>query len=285
MSDQLTPEQQVIQDNVADQKWRLNNLYKIKNAKGIIVPFKMKPSQEELWDNRHYLNIILKDRQRGFSTFIAILILDTSFFNSHQECGIIDITLDDAEKKLAKIQLAYNLLPEELKETNRLVTENKGNLEFENGSMIYVGTSHRGGTLQILHISELGKISARTPDKAREIRTGAMNTLTEGCFIFIESTAEGAMGDFYNFWQDAMKIKRNHGHLTWLDFKPFFFGWWMYDGEDSRNEMNPYGERKKHNKKAIWQENFPLLPKRLFKHQLKAHILLNKWSTLAKKDK
>jgi len=221
---------------LSDIEWRLDNLYYIKDKHGKIVKFVRNESQLELWNNRHTLSIILKDRQRGFSTFIAILILDTCIFNSNQECGIIDITLPDGKKKIAKIKLGYDRLPEQIKEERKLITDNKETLEWSNGSTVYTGTSHRGGTLQILHISELGKISARNPEKAREIRTGAMNTLAPGRFIFIESTAEGKAGEFYENCQTAIKLKEEGAFLTDLDFKFFFFGWWM-DGNE--NELDP----------------------------------------------
>lgn len=233
---------QVEYDKIAplltDIEWRLDNLYHIKNKEGKIVKFVRNESQLELWNNRHTLNIILKDRQRGFSTFIAILILDTSIFNSNQESGIIDITLDDGKKKIGKIKFAYDRLPEQIKNARRLTTDNKETLEWSNGSAVYTGTSHRGGTLQILHVSELGKISARNPEKAREIRTGAMNTITPGCYIFVESTAEGRSGEFFENCQTAMRLMKEKAHLTDLDFKFFFFGWWM-DGNE--NEIEPEG--------------------------------------------
>jgi hypothetical protein len=55
-----------------DQKWRLNNLYFIVNEKSQKVQFKLRWHQQKLLDNLHALNIILKARQMGFSTFIAI---------------------------------------------------------------------------------------------------------------------------------------------------------------------------------------------------------------------
>jgi len=235
MSD--TQELKEIEKYLGDIEWRLDNLYYIKDKYGKVIKFVRNESQMELWRNRHFLNIILKDRQRGFSTLIAILILDTCFFNSHQECGIIDISLPDGKKKLAKIHFAYERLPEELTAENPLVTDNKEALEWENGSTVYVGTSHRGGTLQILHISEAGKISARNPEKAREIRTGAMNTIAPGCWIFNESTAEGVGGEFYEDCQTAQQLERTGSRLTSLDYKFHFFGWWM----GNHNELDPTG--------------------------------------------
>ena len=226
-----------IKSKFGDIEWRLDNLYHIKDKYGEKIQFVRNGSQMELWNNRWFLNLILKDRQRGFSTFIALLILDTCLFNENKECGIIDITLPDAKKKLAKIKFAYDNLPSWLQDQIPLTTDAKETLEWDNGSACFVGTSHRGSTTQILHISEAGKISARNPDRAREIRTGALNTVAPGSMIFNESTAEGSAGDFYEDCQQAMKLHRMKATLTTLDYKFHFFGWWM--GHD--NEIDPAG--------------------------------------------
>ncbi|MDA6552020.1 hypothetical protein OSK79_21975 [Escherichia coli] len=62
---------------------------------------------------------------------------------------------------------------------------------------IQVATSFRSGTVQRLHISEHGKICAKYPAKAKELRTGTLNAVSDECIIFDESTAEGVGGDFY----------------------------------------------------------------------------------------
>jgi len=166
-----------------DREWRLDNLYTIKNKFGQLVPFVRNDSQLKFWRAMWYLNIILKDRQRGFSTLIAIFIFDYCFWNAHVEAGIIDITLPDARKKLDKIKLAYDHLHPAIQGLNPMTERAKESVKFKNGSSIYIGTSHRGGTLEILHVSELGKIAARNPDRAREIRTGALNTIAQGNII------------------------------------------------------------------------------------------------------
>lgn len=66
-----------------------------------------------------------------------------------------------------------------------------GYIEFAHGSNIMVATSFRSGTVQRLHISEHGKICAKYPAKAKEVRTGTLNAVAEGSIVFIESTAEG----------------------------------------------------------------------------------------------
>ncbi len=226
-----------ISDRLSDREWRIDNLYYIKDKKGEKVLFRRNLSQQRFWESMWFLNIILKDRQRGFSTLIAIFILDYCLFNSGTAAGIIDITLSDAKLKLAKIQYAYNNMPGWVKEMFPQTVENKERIEWANGSSVQVGTSHRGGTLQILHISEKGKISVRFPDRAREIRTGALNTVVPGQFIFEESTAEGSAGEFYEDCERARRIQASGEKLTELDFKFHFFGWWM----GKENEIDPDG--------------------------------------------
>ncbi|MBY2923070.1 hypothetical protein HF265_31050 [Rhizobium leguminosarum] len=60
-----------------------------------------------------------------------------------------------------------------------VVRANQTELLLGNNSSIRVGTSLRSGTLQYLHISEYGKLCAKYPDKAREVRTGALNKAGE----------------------------------------------------------------------------------------------------------
>lgn len=228
---------ELVKEKLSDREWRIDNLYYIKDKEGNTVKFVRNESQRQFWTQMWFLNLILKDRQRGFSTMIAMFILDYCLFNSGTEAGIIDITLSDAKKKLAKILFAYELLPQSLRNKISLKTENKETLTWSNGSSVSVGTSHRGGTLQILHISEMGKIAVRFPDRAREIRTGALNTIKPGNLIFNESTAEGNAGEFYDDCQTARNREESKDKLTELDYKFHFFAWWM----GSENEMDPDG--------------------------------------------
>jgi hypothetical protein len=172
--------------NLGSQLWRLNNLYHVESKKGQVVPFVMNEAQRSLYRNMHYLNMILKARQLGFSTFIAIFFLDVCVFNPSTQAGIIDLTIDDAKKKLQKAKLAYDMVPRFgqpederhwLHDWCPLVTSSAYELKWGNGSALDVGTSHRGGTKQYLHISELGPIAAKSPEKAKEIRTGALNAI------------------------------------------------------------------------------------------------------------
>jgi hypothetical protein len=69
----------------------------------------------------------------------------------------------------------------------------------------------RGDTLQWLLITEFGKICAKYPEKAREIITGALNTVHVGQRVTIESTAEGQEGRFYEMTTTAENMALEAG--------------------------------------------------------------------------
>jgi len=226
-----------IQARLGNRDWRVDNLYHIESKSGETIKFVRNESQRKFWNDMWYMNIILKDRQRGFSTLIAIFILDYCLFNSGTTAGIIDLTIDDAKKKLKKIKFAYDLLPDFVRDAVTILTDNKEGIEWGNGSSVHVGTSHRGGTLQILHISEMGAIAVRFPERAKEIRTGALNTVAPGQIVFNESTAMGSAGEFYDDCQAAQRRQAEGRALTNMDYRFHFFAWWM----GAENEMDPAG--------------------------------------------
>lgn len=215
---------------IDDPEWRIDNLYWVQDEHGKEVQFVRNEAQRRWWKERWFLNVILKARQLGFSTEIALEMLDECLFTANFRAGIIDYSLEDAKKKLDKIKFAYQRLPADVREKCPLVRENTETLEFANGSRIEVGTSHRGGTLQHLHVSEYGKTSATRPDKAKEIKTGAFGTVHVGHRVDVESTAEGIGGEFYEMVQRADTLQKEGRKLSELDFKLHFFAWWQHRG-------------------------------------------------------
>lgn len=233
---QLSPIAKKRLKKLSNRYWRLNNLYWIIDEDGNKVQFKVNPVQELLYFALWWLNVIPKSRQHGITTFIALFILDACLFNSNVRAGIIAHRLQDAKKIFRdKIRFAYDNLPDDLKAERQLVKDDAFELIFANNSGIYVGTSMRSGTLKYLHISEYGKLCARTPIKAQEIKTGAMETVHEGGIIFVESTAEGAHGDFYDMCTEAQRLAGKE--LSRLDYKMHFFAW----HEKESNVIDPTG--------------------------------------------
>lgn len=215
----------------SDRRWRLNHLYTIRDKTGNAIPFVMNESQEKLLDDLWYLNVICKARQRGFTTLLQLLMLDACLFNSNTSAGIVAHNREDAEAFFEdKIKFAYEQLDPEIRKAIPATQDSAKSLSFANGSRIRVGTSLRSGTLQYLHVSEFGKVCALYPSKAKEIVTGAFNTVQAGQFIAVESTAEGQGGYFHDMVMEAKRAAEQKKELTPLDFKLHFFSWFEDPG-------------------------------------------------------
>lgn len=223
-------------DQFSNQLWRLNNLYWIIDKSGKRVLFNTNSSQENLYHGLWYRNVILKARQRGFTTFLDIYALDCCLFNPDFAAGIIAHNLEDAKKIFrTKVKYPYENLPQAIRQRVK-PTNDKGNeYYFNNNSSISVSTSFRSGTLQFLHVSEFGKIAAKNPDKAEEIITGALEAVPLDGIAAFESTAEGNGGRFFDMVNQA---KNNHDEdkkLNRLEFK-FIFEPWFNNPEYTMDE-------------------------------------------------
>lgn len=223
-----TPTVGEIVAKLGDWRWRLNNLYYVRNEKGIKVPFKLNATQQEVADNMWYLNISPKARQLGMTTFWTLFYLDQVLFSNDKIAGIIAHREEDMKKIFRnKILFALdNLRPEVKAYIGEPVISTANEVVFANGGSIFVSLSTRSGTVNFLHISEYGYICAHAPEKADEILNGAINSVHAGQMISIESTAEGRQGHFYRLVMEAEKARKEGRHLTPMDFKIMFFPWW-----------------------------------------------------------
>ena len=168
-------------NTLGNQVWRLNHLYEVEDEYGQIVPFKPRIAQQDLIENLHSLNLILKARQLGFSTLIGIFGLDCCLFNSNFSFGIVADTRDNSAALLGRIKDSFDRLPDEVRSAFTVEKSNASEFHLSNGSSIRAGASLRSGTYNMVHISEYGKICAKQPDKAKEIKSGALNTI---CLLY-----------------------------------------------------------------------------------------------------
>lgn len=213
---------------LADPRYRLDHLYTITTDEGRRVPFRMNDAQRLFLDRWWYLSIILKARQLGYTTLLGLIALDQALFIPNFTVGIIAHNLDDVGKIFRrKILEPYEALPEALRAAVPTVKRTESEIVLANGSSISVGMSMRSGTLQMLHVSEFGKIAAQYPEKAREIVTGAFEAVAPGQIIVVESTAEGNGGAFHDMVTKAQQVRDSGRPLTKLDFRLQFFPWYL----------------------------------------------------------
>lgn len=194
-----------------------------------VMPFKPNAAQEKFVNRLWHRNVILKARQLGFTTLIAILWLDHALFNADQRCGIIAQDREAAEVIFRdKVKFAYENLPEQIRERFPLARDSASELLFaHNNSSIRVATSMRSGTIHRLHISEFGKICAKFPDKAKEVMTGSIPAVPSNGILVIESTAEGRDGSFFKICQTAQANFAQRKKLNFRDYRFHFYAWWQ----------------------------------------------------------
>lgn len=224
----LTPEQQEFIDTKLSSKlWRLNNLYKIRDKDGKLVTLKLNDAQLKVIQKyRHNKKIILKSRQQGISTMFLAYNLDDCLFKSGYSAGIQSYGLDESQKLSMRADLMWDELDENIKQLFGLniVMNNQKGMAFSNGSILKIG-NFRGDTLQSLHVSELAKIAKRSPEKAKELKTGAFQAVGQRNKITVESTAEGKSGLFYEMWARAELKAKTGVELGPFDFEAIFLSW------------------------------------------------------------
>lgn len=214
------------ENNLSSKIWRMNNLYNVIDEDSQMVQFKMRPIQEQFLRDMWYRNIILKSRQHGFSTLIDIWGLDYCLFVPNTRFVIIAHKKDEAAKIMeTKAEFPYINMHPTLRERIPLIEHNKLSMKWANGSSIEVATSARSGSYTILHVSEYGYISKHRPDIAEEIKTGSFPAGHHNSFIFVESTAEGTSGHFYDLNKVAVNKKIQRKKLSRMEFKAHFYAW------------------------------------------------------------
>lgn len=237
-----------------DPRPYLNSLLYIRPKQGgKLVPFQLTKPQlrlankvKELMDAGIPVRIIiLKARQLGFST--EIQGLQHWFIQITRQVNALTMAHKSvASKNLLQIFLRYqDSILSEFRPMVKGRNENVGFIEFGNPdpstrernpglqSKVSVETAEapdagRSGTVQFLHGSEvafypnrdtLNAMLQAVPDIGAHIdENGEWNP---GTFVFLESTGNGAAGDFYDLCQAARRGEN--------DFVFFFVAWWEQD--------------------------------------------------------
>jgi len=219
--------EELITEYLPSKLWRMNNLYSIIDKIGDPIPFKMNYAQYRVHAKslEHPRLIILKSRQQGISTFWLISFFDDLITLGNYNCGLMAQGKDEAGTLLERLKHTWNTLEPWVKEffALKIVKNNSSEFTLSNNSTMFIRTSFRSATLQRLHISELGKIANKFPERAKETKTGTLQALAPGNTGVIESTAEG-VNMFKYMWDQSVKMYAA-GRLAGKDFLPVFLSW------------------------------------------------------------
>lgn len=233
----FTEEEQKVSDpRLSNKAWRISHLYKIVNRQSKVVQFKPNLAQQDYIKNKHIRNVILKSRRLGFTTYSTIDMLDNTLFNRNYNSLFISYDDPSAKKVFDEIAMfAWNHFP--IKDDYRVDMSNANMLKLDFGdktsSRVEVKSSGRGGRNNQIHVSELGKISIKYPQKAKEIFSGTIPSLVAGGFLTIESTAETNQGEFHDLYWEAHERTSQQLSKPLLphEYKAHFYNW-QWDREE-----------------------------------------------------
>jgi len=205
---------------------------KIRPKNGDNQPFVLNSVQKRLDDLiQHQLEttgkvriVILKARQQGLSTYCSAWI----YWRLRQEKAKKGLVIAHSGESVRTLFKMYHRLHSEMPEFLRPSTKYASARELhfdqlDTGLKVDTASGHgvaRGETINYAHLSEAGKWN---PAFAADNFNALMQAIPsgeetgKGTAIFVESTANGMSGTFYDLWQGAVAGKNG--------FYPFFSPW------------------------------------------------------------
>lgn len=166
--------------------------------------------------------------------------MDDVLFNRNTECLLIAHNLDAGKKIFdGKIELAWKNLHPQLKELYKVDANTSQTLKFEYGdgtySSIAVDTNGRSGTYNRVHITEFADVCKKYPNKVKDILEGTIPAVPTDGRVDIESTSQGASGEFYEMFMQAWE----RGEPKYpVEYKAHFYNW-QWDEEIDRVVPEP----------------------------------------------
>lgn len=181
----------------------------VKPGEGLIS-FDMWPFQEKMMHTfQHNRFTICKNpRQSGKSITMIAYILWLILFNENYYAGIIADKGFLARELLARLKLAYEWLPNWLKQG--VVVWNKGDIELSNGSKVKTyatgSRSAAGSSLDLVYLDEFAHVPN---NQAEDFFAATYPVISAGkdTRVIITSTPKG-LNLFYNMWEKA-RLKEN----------------------------------------------------------------------------
>lgn len=204
---------------------------RITSKKGELIKLRPNVAQRKLIDavmkdlsmGRPVRYIVLKARQMGLSTIIEALCFWWAATHKYVSAAIVAQDSEAAGVIYQMFQRYYDNTAQEFKPVTKYYTKNDLTFDDENGKglksqirtmVAKKGATGRGQMNRFVHGSEVAFWEGGS-----EIVAGLLQTvpLLPETFIFLESTANGMGGYFYDEWQYAKKGESS--------FNPFFFAW------------------------------------------------------------
>ena len=197
-----------------------------KNASQGFVPFEFNDAQrainKQIEEQRKTTGkvraIVLKARQQGISTYCAGRVFWKTFYTPYTRSVVM---AHDSATSDALFNMSRNII-DNMEEPPALQKSNAKEILFEHnksGYRLYTAGSKeagRGTTPTIAHLSEVAFWQFD-----EQILAGLFQGISqeEGTEVILESTANGASGEFYRLYQGAMKGEN--------EYIPIFLPWFI----------------------------------------------------------
>lgn len=180
-----------------------------------------------------------------------------------------------------KIGFAWEKLPDVIKSLYGLDNKTSKTLKFDFGekgfSSLAVDTSGRSGTYQRLHVTELAEISKKFPKKVPDIIEGTIPAVPTNGRVDVESTSQGASGEFYEMFMEAYERGEPKSPLQ---YKAHFYNWTWDDEELNQIVPIPFNEMQEGEKFRDYAEKHKLSDIQITYYYQKWLSLNRKWNSL-----
>jgi len=175
-------------------------------------PIKLYPYQKEIILCDSQFRLILKARQVGISTVIAMESLAYALLFKGQTILIVSASERQAQEILNYVKNLLFNMPDEIRNKIALLEETKSSLRFSNGSRI-LSLPNNPNTVQGFRANRIyiDEFAHFINDKA--MTQALIPSISHGGCVTIVSTPAGKRGEFYRLYTEAM-MGRN-------DFKVF----------------------------------------------------------------
>ena len=211
-----------------DPVYFINTYCKIVTLDHGLQPFKLYPCQVNkinvIHENRKV--ILMEGRQQGKTTTSAAYILWYTLFQGSKTVAILANKATAAREVLHRYKGMYENLPKWLQQG--VVTWNKGDIELENGSIVFTAATSasgiRGKSVNMLYVDETAIIPNTI---AEQFFTSVYPTISAGSTtkILLSSTPLG-YNHFWKFWNDAKNGSNG--------FVQLFIPYWEIPGRDEK---------------------------------------------------
>jgi len=187
------------------------------------VPFEAQVEAMQSWLSNRYA-LVLKARQIGFSTLVAIYALWQAAFHADRPILMLSRTEREAIKLLQKTKYALQFLPEWMRERFGPYSMTQTKIEFSNGSYIEslpsASDPARGESAYLIIVDELAFLQ-----NSEEAWSAIEPVADVGGRVIMLSTANGEGNLFHKLWVEATAGNNR--------FDPLFFPWSAADRDQA----------------------------------------------------